>query len=47
MVEGTPVIITVSPDPAPFAIVTVVPLGTKLVEASLTDIIVPPNRPAC
>ena len=30
MVAETPVIITAKPDPLPFAIVTVVPLGAKL-----------------
>ena len=42
MVAVTPVIITAKPEPLPFAIVTVVPLGAKLVEAVLTDTIVPP-----
>ena len=32
MADGTPVIVTVLPDPAPFAIVTVVPLGVKVVD---------------
>ena len=41
MVTGTPVIVTVLPAPAPFAIVTVVPLGAKLVEAAEIDTIVP------
>ena len=41
MVADTPVTVTVLPDPAPFAIVTVVPLGAKLVDAALTDTIVP------
>ena len=41
MADGTPVIVTVLPDPAPFAIVTVVPLGVKVVDAALTDTIVP------
>ena len=41
MVDVTPVIVTVLPDPAPFAIVTVVPLGVKAVEAALTETIVP------
>ena len=41
MVALTPVIITAKPDPLPFAIVTVVPLGTKLVEAADTETIVP------
>ena len=41
MVAGTPVTVTVLPLPAPFAIVTVVPLGAKLVEAAETDTIVP------
>ena len=31
IVVGTPVIVTVFPDPAPFAIVTVVPLGVNVV----------------
>ena len=34
-------IITARPDPLPFAIVTVVPLGTKFVEAADTETIVP------
>ena len=42
MVAVTPVITTARPDPLPFAIVTVVPLGAKLVEAAFTDTIVPP-----
>ena len=42
MVADTPVIITAKPDPLPFAIVTVVPLGTKSVEAADTETIVPP-----
>ena len=42
MVAVTPVIITAKPDPLPFAIVTVVPLGAKFVDAALTDTIVPP-----
>ena len=41
MVDVTPVIVTVLLDPAPFAIVTVVPLGVKTVEAALTETIVP------
>ena len=42
MVALTPVIITARPDPLPFAIVTVVPLGAKLVDAADTETIVPP-----
>ena len=42
MVAVTPVITTARPEPLPFAIVTVVPLGAKLVEAAETDTIVPP-----
>ena len=41
MVALTPVIVTARPSPLPFAIVTVVPLGTKSVDASLTETIVP------
>ena len=41
IVEDTPVITTANPLPLPFAIVTVVPLGTKLVDAAETDTIVP------
>ena len=41
IVDDTPVIVTVLPVPAPFAIVTVVPLGAKFVEAADTDTIVP------
>jgi len=41
MVDDTPVIVTVLPVPAPFAIVTVVPLGVKSVEAADTETIVP------
>ena len=41
MADGTPVTVTVLPDPAPFAIVTVVPLGVKVVDAALTETIVP------
>ena len=43
MVAVTPVITTALPVPLPFAIVTVPLLGTKLVEAVLTDTIVPPD----
>ena len=42
MVALTPVIITANPDPLPFAIVTVVPLGAKSVDAACTETIVPP-----
>ena len=42
MVADTPVIITGKPDPLPFAIVTVVPLGAKFVDAACTETIVPP-----
>ena len=41
IVADTPVITTGNPLPLPFAIVTVVPLGAKLVEAAATDTIVP------
>ena len=41
MVALTPVIITGNPLPLPFAIVTVVPLGAKLVDAAATETIVP------
>ena len=41
MVEVTPVNVTVLPVPAPFAIVTVPLLGTKFVDAALTETIVP------
>ena len=41
IVDDTPVIVTLLPVPAPFVIVTVVPLGTKLVDAADTDTIVP------
>ena len=41
MVDDTPVIVTVLPVPAPFEIVTVVPLGVKLVDAADTETIVP------
>ena len=34
MVVVTPVITTGNPDPLPFAIVTVVPVGAKLVDAA-------------
>ena len=37
----TPVIVTVLPVPAPLVIVTVVPLGVKVVDAVLTETIVP------
>ena len=38
---GTPVIVTVFPVPAPLAIVTVVPLGVKFVDAAFTETTVP------
>ena len=41
IVAVTPVISTCNPLPLPFAIVTVVPLGTKLVDAADTETIVP------
>ena len=41
MVDVTPVIVTVLPVPAPFAIVTVPELGVRFVEAVLTETIVP------
>ena len=41
IVADTPVIITANPLPLPLAIVTVVPLGAKFVEAALTETIVP------
>ena len=41
IVEDTPVIITANPLPLPFAIVTVVPLGVKSVDAADTETIVP------